>query len=63
MAVASAMVTARSGSPRVVPTAETVAALAACSGLSSYVRPSPPPTGPTTHRGAPLWPERYCRAR
>ena len=35
-AVASAIVTARSGSSRVVPTAEIVAAFAACSGVNSY---------------------------
>lgn len=33
-AVASAIVTARSGIPREVPTAEMVAAFSACSGLS-----------------------------
>ena len=64
-AVASAMVTARSGMPRAVPTAEIVAAFAACSGLISYVRLSPPAPSAarTVQRGAPLWPEAYWTAR
>lgn len=36
IAVASAMVTARSGSPLEIPTAAIVAALEACSGVISY---------------------------
>ena len=48
-AVASAMVTARSGSPREVPTAAIVAAFAACSGVNSYVAP---PAGGRDDRAA-----------
>ncbi len=51
-AVASAMVTARSGSPRAVPTAVIVAAFTACSGVNSYVAPSPP-AETTSQAGSP----------
>lgn len=61
-AVASAMATARSGSPRVVPTAEIVAAFTACSGVNSYDAPSLLPET-TLQRGAPVPPVRYCTAR
>ncbi|MFE0424328.1 hypothetical protein [Streptomyces sp. NPDC058953] len=50
--MASAIVTARDGRPRVVPTAEMVAAFAACSLLSSYTGP-PPEAARTVQPGAP----------
>lgn len=61
-AVASAIVTARSGMPRVVPTAEIVAAFAACSEVSRYVRPSPtePSADSTVHWSEPVPPVTYC---
>ncbi len=49
------MVTARSGMPREVPTAATVAAFRACSAVNSYDAPSSPPET-TVHRGAGLPP-------
>ncbi len=61
-AVASAMVTARSGRPRAVPTAEIVAAFSVCSGVNSYDFPLPCPAT-TRQRGAPPPPARYCTVR
>ncbi|CAM5659421.1 hypothetical protein SGLAM104S_00652 [Streptomyces glaucescens] len=61
-AVASAIVTARSGSPRAVPTAVIVAAFTACSGENSYVAPSPSPET-TLQPGPPAPPVTYCTAR
>ncbi len=61
MAVASAIVTARCGSPRAEPTAEMVAAFAACSGEISYG--CPPSAARTEQRGAPGPPVTYCTRR
>ncbi len=61
IAVASAMVTARSGSPRADATAAIVAAFAACSGVSSYGVPSP--SACTVQCGAPGPPVTYCTTR
>ncbi len=56
------MVTARSGMPREVPTAEIVAAFTACSAVNSYDAPSPLPET-TVQRGAPVPPVTYCTTR
>lgn len=61
-AVARAIVTARSGMPRLVPTAEIVAAFTACSGVNSYDSPSLFPET-TVQRGTPGPPVRYCTVR
>ncbi len=65
-AVANAIVTARSGMPRVVPTAEIVAAFTAWARLISYVCdvPPSPSEASTTQRGGFFEPEEsYCTAR
>ena len=62
-AVASAMVTARSGSPREVPTAEIVAAFAACSGVNSYGAPPPSPRDDRAAAARPVPPVTYCTTR
>ncbi len=61
-AVASAMVTARSGRPRAVPTAVIVAAFTACSGVKAYDAPSPLPET-TLQPGSPVPPVTYCTTR
>jgi hypothetical protein len=62
IAVASAIATARSGTPRAVPTAVIVAAFTACSGVNSYVVPSPW-SDTTLQPGVPVPPVMYCITR
>ncbi|GAA3219882.1 hypothetical protein GCM10020256_25370 [Streptomyces thermocoprophilus] len=60
--MASAIVTARSGIARFVPTAAIVAALTACSGVNSYDAPSPRPET-TLQPRASVPPVTYCTVR
>ncbi len=62
IAVASAIVTARSGIPLPVPTAEMVAALTAITALSSYVSAGSSAER-TTHREPAGAPPRCCAAK